>query len=124
MTSLTVVRPDAALPGPTTETLFSVVGGLVEVTGLVGLVTEAVDGSQNSEIKFDDVSVWAGNLAGFEDTYLIGSPSGDGSGGPIAPGRIARAGVAITLITASTSGSVTWVLTYRPITPGAYVAAS
>lgn len=123
MSELTVVRASAALPASTTETLFSVVGGLVLVTGLVGLVTELIDDTNTSEIKFGAATLWTGNPVGFTDTYVIGASSGNGSATPIS-GRAVRDGANVTLTTtATTGGAVEWVLTYRPLTPGAYVEA-
>jgi hypothetical protein len=136
-----VDKATAALPASTTGSLFTVTGGRVLVTSIVGRVTTSIQAQANA-IKLvatpsgsgavNDLSgtvesngLAAGGLLSI--TGLAGDAMVKSTGGGVSTLRnavIVAAG-AIGLNTAATNtGSVEWSLTYVPIDDGATVAAA
>ncbi|MFI8448243.1 hypothetical protein [Streptomyces erythrochromogenes] len=136
-----VDKATAALPASTTGSLFTVTGGRVLVTSIVGRVTTGIQAQANA-IKLvatpsgsgavNDLSgtvesngLAAGGLLSI--TGLAGDAMVKSTGGGVSTLRnpvIVAAG-AIGLNTAATNtGSVEWSLTYVPLDDGASVAAA
>ncbi|MFD6113602.1 hypothetical protein ACFWG0_26315 [Streptomyces yangpuensis] len=136
-----VDKATAALPASTTGSLFTVTGGRVMVTSIVGRVTTGIQAQANA-IKLvatpsgsgavNDMSgtvesngLAAGGLLSI--TGLAGDAMVKSTGGGVSTLRnpvIVAAG-AIGLNTAATNtGSVEWSLTYIPLDDGASVAAA
>ncbi|MEU6397871.1 hypothetical protein ABZ867_12925 [Streptomyces cinnamoneus] len=136
-----VDRATAALPASTTGSLFTVTGGRVLVTSIVGRVTTGIQAQANA-IKLvatpsgsgavNDLSgtvesngLAAGGLLSI--TGLAGDAMVKSTGGGVSTLRnpvIVAAG-AIGLNTAATNtGNVEWSLTYVPLDDGASVAAA
>jgi hypothetical protein len=136
-----VDRATAALPASTTGSLFTVTGGRVLVTSIVGRVTTGIQAQANA-IKLvatpsgsgavNDLSgtvesngLAAGGLLSI--TGLAGDAMVKSTGGGVSTLRnavIVAAG-AIGLNTAATNtGNVEWSLTYLPLDDGASVAAA
>lgn len=136
-----VDKATATLPASTTGSLFTVTGGRVMVTSIVGRVTTSIQAQANA-IKLvatpsgsgavNDLSgtvesngLAAGGLLSI--TGLAGDAMVKSTGGGVSTLRnpvIVAAG-AIGLNTAATNtGSVEWSLTYIPLDDGASVAAA
>lgn len=136
-----VDKATAALPASTTGSLFTVTGGRVMVTSIVGRVTTNIQAQANA-IKLvatpsgsgavNDLSgtvesngLAAGGLLSI--TGLAGDAMVKSTGGGISSLRnpVVVAAGAIGLNTAATNtGSVEWSLTYIPLDDGASVAAA
>lgn len=136
-----VDKATAALPASTTGSLFTVTGGRVMVTSIVGRVTTGIQAQANA-IKLvatpsgsgavNDLSgtvesngLAAGGLLSI--TGLAGDAMVKSTGGGISTLRnpVVVAAGAIGLNTAATNtGNVEWSLTYIPLDDGASVAAA
>ncbi|MFC9821380.1 hypothetical protein ACFWG6_30870 [Streptomyces erythrochromogenes] len=136
-----VDKATAALPASTTGSLFTVTGGRVMVTSIVGRVTTNIQAQANA-IKLvatpsgsgavNDLSgtvesngLAAGGLLSI--TGLAGDAMVKSTGGGVSTLRnpVVVAAGAIGLNTAATNtGSVEWSLTYIPLDDGASVAAA
>lgn len=125
MSDLVVIREAADLPQSTTESLFSVAGGPVLVTGLIGRVTADLDTTSNdSYVKYGALVVWNQQLEGVVSGNLFGSTTSANAVSPAGANVAVAGGVDITLqCPASLAGQVEWTLTYRPLRPGAFVEA-
>lgn len=131
----TVVRAAASLPQSTSEPLFTVVGGPVQVVLVIGEVAEDLEGISNSStVAFgtggSPVSIWSGSLNGGLEGALIGvntGTTGVQSLNAVLPfGRdyVVQEDAQVFLTCASSiTGEVSWLLRYRPLVPGAYVEA-
>lgn len=137
-----VTRATATLPGTATGALFTVTGGLVLVTSIVGVVTTSIQaqanavklvatpttGSVNDLTATVDVNgLAAGGI--LTPVYSSGATSvfnkSTGGGIPVDSGAFVVAPGAIGINTAATNtGSVRWVLTYVPLESGAAVVAA
>lgn len=136
---LQVTRATAAITGVSTKGLFTVSGGLVLVTSLVGVVTTAVQaqatltkivatpttGTVNDlSGTLDLTGAIAGSLlgiTGLAGDALVSSTGGGASNlrNPVA----VNIGVIGVNTAASSTGSIRWILTYVPLENGASVAA-
>jgi len=135
-----VERLAAPLPQATTEPLFRISGGLVNIQLLVGEVTEAIPaGANSSYLAHETLSITAtASIAGyspgrlltldtsFSDVLKTGAPPGgamsaiatpDGAGWLFAPGDINLH------CDGSLAGQIRWLLFYHPLDPGAHVVA-
>ena len=137
-----VLRATAALPASTDGTLFTVTGGRVVITSIVGEVTTVIQ-SQACAVKLKSVPTTgtakdisgtldinafeAGALISLDGTALSTALSGTNAGAALitkAGGILVPIG-SIKLNTAATNtGSVKWALTYVPYDNGASVAAA
>lgn len=135
-----VDRATAALPASTTGSLFTVTGGRVILTSIVGEVTTviqtqacntkivstpttgtAVDLCAVLDITADEVGCLYGITGLFSDA-MVGSNAG---AGPVLHRPIVIPIGSIKLSTAATNtGSVKWSMTYIPLDNGATVAAA
>lgn len=136
MCDYVVKRAAVALPQSTTESLFSVTGGDVLLTGLYGTVTSAVQASQITSLtvylgandtfglQVDVTSAPAGDLIGLDSsTYPVGVLSDAVHPFPIEAVVLASGSVVSAQCGHNSTGQVSWTLMYRPIEPGASVAA-
>lgn len=127
-----VERAAANLPQSTQAPLFTVSGGLVLLTGLVGEITTAIQNQANSSSLFvnpntgSDVALLSlGNIANLAAGLLFGATSTDESvilfpTDPI----VVPTGTVDLSCPASSTGQVAWTLTYRPLSLGAKVVAA
>lgn len=134
-----VTRATAALPQTATGDLFTVAGGMVVVTSIVGVVTTGIQAQPNAvklvatpttgavndlSATVDVNGLAAGGL--LAATGLAGDALVKSTGGGISNVRnpIVVAPGKIQLNTAaSNTGSVRWVLTYVPLEDGATITA-
>jgi hypothetical protein len=126
-----VQRAAASLPQSTTETLFSISGGNVLIVGLVGEITTDLESLANTAtVTVGDVTVIsgtfedvpAGNLASGTPTFIA---TDETVSLPTKLPLISSAGTTVSLqCSASITGQVRWTLWYRPLDPGASVAAA
>lgn len=136
-----VNRTTSSLPASTDLSLFTVTGGRIIVTGLVGEVTTVIQAQANAvKIKSVPTTGTAKDISGTLDinAYEVGSlVSLDGtalstalSGTNAGAALFLKAGIvipigAIKLNTAATNtGAMKWSLTYVPFDVGATVAAA
>lgn len=137
-----VIRTTSALPATTDLSLFTVTGGKIVVTSLVGTVTTVIQAQANAvKIKSvpttgtsKDISTTldinayeAGALISLDGTSLATTLSGTNAGAALlmrGPGILVPIG-AIKLNTAATNtGAVQWTLTYYPYDNGAAAVAA
>lgn len=137
-----VDRTTSALPATTDLTLFTVTGGRVIITSLVGEVTTAIQAQANA-VKIKSVPTTGtskdisgtldingyevGALVSLDGTALSTALSGTNAGGALItkPGGIIVPVGAIKLNTAATNtGAMKWSITYIPYEQGASVAAA
>lgn len=135
-----VERATATLPQTTAGALFTVVGGRVAITQIVGQVTTAIQ-NQTSKTKLtanpttgtavdmcaeldiaaDEIGTLYG-MSGLNSDAMIGINAG------LVPAQlrdvIVNVGSIDIACAASSTGSVKWVLFYYPIDDGAYVEAA
>lgn len=135
-----VDRATAALPQTTTGALFTVSGGRVLVTGIVGEVTTVIQTQANNtklvatpttgtavdicavlDISADEVGCLYGITGIFADAMV-----GANAGATVLPQRpvVVAIGTIRLSCAASNTGSVKWSLTYIPLDDGAYVSAA
>jgi hypothetical protein len=124
-----------------TKTLFTVSGGIVLVTSLVGTVTTTMTVANTVKLQANPTTGTAGDLCAATDVGTTDTPAGDllsfqGLKGdsllfgvgcvPTLKQPIAVAAGTIEQVTTGTSpdGAITWVLTYIPFDDGASVAAA
>ena len=137
----TVTRDTATIPQTAAATVFTVSGGLVAVVSLTGIVTTAigatattlkVTGSPTSGTGVDWASATAitskevGSIISLPATFGGGLLVNNAGGGPLPYGTdyvMADGNIRITT-SASTTGSIRWVLQYTPLEPGAQVVAA
>ncbi len=129
-----------------TATLFTVAGGLVAVTSLIGRVTTVMSGTTGAIALGTAPTVGTANTAGIATAGVIGgaevgtlvSPvSSSGLAGALAVGGSKQAGAAVWLTTpfivctgtitittsiATMTGALSWYLTYVPVDNGASVS--
>jgi hypothetical protein len=137
-----VDRATATIPATTTQTLFTVTGGRIILTGLVGEVTTIIQAQANA-IKIVstpttgtakdisgtlDINAFeVGALVSLDGTALSTALSGTNAGAALfarGAGIVVPIG-AIRLNTAATNtGAMKWSLTYVPFDDGAAVAAA
>jgi hypothetical protein len=125
-----VQRAAANLPQSTTETLFEVSGGNVLILGIIGTITTGLELLANTAtVAIGDVTVLSGT---FEDVaagdLASGTPTAITTDETVSPPTklplISAAGTVVSLqCSASITGQVRWTLWYRPLDPGAVVAA-
>lgn len=138
-----VTRATAALPQSTAGALFTVTGGKVLVTSLIGEVTTVIQTqADNTKLTFDPVDAGATqDLCAVLDITadavgtmysLTGTPATamqDGlnflsSNKVLAQPLVLKPGSILLDCAASNTGSVKWELTYIPLDNGASVAAA
>lgn len=137
-----VTRAAAALPQTAQAAIFTVAGGKVLVTSLIGEVTTAIQ-AQATTAQFvgnpttgTDVN-WSnatGDLNGkeigstitlpaaFAGTALVNNAGGNGM--PLGTGFVAITGTIDFKTGASSTGAIKWQITYLPIDDGATVTAA
>ena len=137
MFALTVHRSPDTLPQTTTESLFTVSGGLVRIAGVYGRVTTAIQNQVNSSyVTFqptvgDTVSLSGQtSLSNLAVDFLIGKPgvlgyavrpyTADSNTEPF----IVGAGNVRLQCEASNTGAIEWWLEYEPLEPGAKVVTA
>lgn len=135
-----VDRATAALPQTTQSALFTVAGGRVVITGIVGEVTTVIQTQANNtkivanpttgtdvdlcavlDITADQVGCLYGITGVFSDAMV-----GANAGATVLPQRgvVVPVGTIDLSCAASNTGSVKWSLTYIPLDDGAYVSAA
>jgi hypothetical protein len=131
-------KATAALPATTTGTLFTVSGGCIMVTSIIGVVTTSIQAQANAvKLVATPTTGTVNDLCGTVDvnalaagglltlTGLAGDAMVKSTGGGISNLRnpiVVNIGV-IGLNTAATNtGSVRWVMTWVPLEDGASVA--
>lgn len=123
----------------TTISLFTVAGGKVLLTSIIGEVTTAITvansyklqhnptvGTTTDLVAATDIGTTdtpAGNLLGFTGVKADSIITGPGSAPTLAKPLVLTAGV-IEHVSAGTDGAITWVLTYVPLDDGASVVAA
>jgi hypothetical protein len=134
---LTVERAAANLPQTAAGALFTIAGGRVIITSLVGEVTTVIQTQANAakltfngtvdndicgtlDITGDAVGTLYGITGTFSDA-LVGA-----GGAAVVPGRaiVAKPGTIDLNCAASNTGQVKWTLTYVPLDAGATVTAA
>lgn len=133
----TITRAAASLPQSSTQALFSVSGGLVLVTKIVGVVTTATSGANSATVKIGttqgDFPLLSGlPLGDCAVDDVLGKDSASSStwhGAAVTPVPlrpiVVNDGAEISLeCDASTAGQVRWLLTYEPLEPGAKIVAA
>ena len=138
---LTVTRATATLPATTQAAIFTISGGQVLVTGLIGTVTTATGATATTlqvvgnPTSGTDVNLsTAVSVASKEIGTIItlgtsvgGALSVQNAGGgalPLGTGFVLNAGTLDLVTSATNTGSVKWTLTYVPIDSGASVTAA
>ncbi len=137
---LAVSRPTAALPQTTQSALFTVTGGRVAITSIVGQVTTVIQTQTNNtkivanpttgtdvdlcavlDISADQVGCLYG-ITGTFATAMVGA----NAGATVIPTNavVVNVGTIDLSCAASNTGSVKWDLTYIPIDAGAAVVAA
>lgn len=137
-----VDRATATLPQTATGSIFTVSGGRVLVTGLIGEVTTVIGGTATTlTVVSTPASGTATTLAsataitskevGAECTLpltsggaLVVANAGGGGQFPGHAGYVVPVGSIQITTSASTTGSIKWSLTYVPLDDGASVAAA
>lgn len=133
----TVFRTAATIPATTTQTLFTVVGGRIIVTNLSGLVTTVI-GAVATNLLVNYLNTASGTNANLATNVAITSaPVGTqysvstlGAAGTIgvAVGQgnemLLSAGTIRATTDATTTGAMSWALSYIPLDTGAYVVAA
>jgi hypothetical protein len=131
------------VPQNATATIFTVAGGRVLVTGLVGKVTTVIGGTTPSAKLVATPTVGSANdlctataITADEvgTLYSIPGPtgsalgvSGNGSGGvtgQTAPLIVAAGTIGVNVSAADATGAIQWTLTYVPLDDGATVTAA
>lgn len=124
-----------------TKTLFTVAGGTVLITGLVGVVTTTMTVANTVKLQANPTTGVTGDLCAATDLGTADTPAGDllsfqglkgdsivfGVGAvPTLKQPVAVAAGTIEQVTTGTSpdGAITWVLTYIPWDDGASVTAA
>lgn len=137
MCEYTVERAAANLPQSTTHDLFTVSGGRVVVTAVVGEVTTAVQNQANTSFIKGYSPAGGGTSVTISTSMAMSDlPVGmliSGSDGPYwvvkptlatQPCTIPTGGAVRLECAASNTGQVKWLLRYYPLDPGAKVAAA
>jgi hypothetical protein len=122
----------------TTSALFTVVGGKVLVTSIVGEVTTAITVANNYKLQHNpttgatkdlcaatDIGTTdtpAGNLLGFQGLTADALLTGPGAVPTIKQPLVLTAGQ-IEQVSSGTDGAITWTLTYVPLDDGASISA-
>lgn len=135
-----VSRATAALPQTATGTLFTVAGGLVMVTSIVGVVTTSIQAQANAvKLVATPTTGSVNDLTGTVDVNglaaggllsaqgLAGDALVKSTGGGISTLRqplIVAIGAIGLNTAASNTGSVRWLLTYVPLEDGATLVAA
>ena len=137
---LRVDRDTDTIPQATTEALFTVVGGRVAITQIIGEVTTVIENKENNtklisnptngtgadlcavlDIKADEKGTLYG-ITGISSDALIGVNAGALRGQTV--DVIVPSGTIDLSCAASSTGAVKWTLFYYPIDVGAYVEAA
>lgn len=135
-----VDRATAALPQSTAHALFTVSGGKVAITGIIGEVTTAIQNQANNtkivanpttgsdvdlcavlSIANDELGCLYG-ITGVVSEAMVGANAGYAPW-PTRP-LVVNAGTIDLNCAASNTGSVQWSLWYVPLEDGAYVTAA
>ncbi len=136
-----VQRATAVLPATTQAAIFTIAGGQVLVTGLIGTVTTATGATATTlqvagnPTSGTDVNLsTAVSVASKEVGTIItlgttvgGALSVQNAGGgalPIGTGFVLNPGTLDLITSATNTGSVKWTLTYVPLEDGASVTAA
>lgn len=135
-----VERADASLPQTTAEALFTVIGGKVQITGIVGTVGTVIQTQANNTkltanpttgTSVDICAVLsitadeAGTLYSITGTLtdaLVGTTAG--AVASQAKGVIVNAGTIDLDCAASNTGTIAWTIFYVPLDDGAYIEAA
>lgn len=137
-----VKRAAKKLPDNTTETAFTITGGPVLITGLVGRYVTAADATATTlQITTTATGSTGGNLstavsvASSEIGVMVGLT--DGKGGALIVGATAGVGlplanpfslntgtIVLKTVGTTSTGTVEWYLTYVPLNTGAAVATA
>lgn len=134
MCEYTVERAAANLPQSTHHALFDVTGGRVQLTGILGEATAAVQNQANSSYLYlyngASQTMQLSIQMSFSD-FPVGFLISGASGGyhAVVPeflqnGLVVPSGRSIHLdCAASNTGQIKWMLMYKPVDPGAKVVA-
>lgn len=132
MCEYTVERAAANLPQSTQSSLFTVSGGRVLLTGLVGEVTTAIQNQGNTSTVLanpttgSDVTLLSlGNIANLAVGTIFGATA-NAEAVTLFPldKLILPVGSVDLSCAASNTGQVKWTLTYEPLDPGAKVTTA
>src|SRR6266487_4445118 len=139
-----VIGAAKTIPGTATQSIFTVTGGLILLTSLVGLVTKAIGGTATTLSAGSTPTGGSANVTSLATATaitsatvgtLIAVPKTTGAlvvangavaaGGVLDMGGIAvvPAGVVTVTTSATTTGAITWRLTYLPYDAGVSVTA-
>ncbi|MCK9929435.1 hypothetical protein MXD62_20005 [Frankia sp. Mgl5] len=143
LSGIKVSRATAALPQTTTSTLFTVTGGRVLITSLVGEVTTVIQTqADNTKLSFDPTDAGATqdlcavlditadavgtmySLTGTPATAMQDALNFLSSNKVLAQPLVLKPGAILLDCAASNTGAVKWDLTYVPYDNGASVAAA
>lgn len=140
MFGLAVERATAELPATTQSALFTVTGGRVIITSLIGEVTTVIQTQANNtkvvanpttgtdadlcavlDITADEVGTLY-SISGLASDAMRGTTAGSvaGQDRPV----IVAAGTIDLSCAATNTGAIKWALTYVPLDDGAYVTAA
>lgn len=133
-----VARAAAVLPATTNQTIFTIAGGRILVTGLVGEVTTVMTGtatnvkvtsvSTTSSIASDMTANTAVTSLAVGALYSISGVAATAgtTGSAVAKNNELILPIGLIRITtdATNTGAMKWILTYVPLDPGASVAAA
>lgn len=138
-----VSRATAALPATTTSTLFTITGGRVLLTSIIGEVTTVIQTQADAtKLQFDPTDAGATqdicatlditadavgtlySITGTPATAMQDALNFLGADKVLARPMVLKPGAILLNCAATNTGSVKWSLTYVPIDEGAAVAAA
>jgi len=139
---ISVLRAAANLPQTASQTIYNINGGRILLTGLVGLVTTAIQ-NQSTTVQFKHISTAGSTTTTMTDAVtsvgnlavgqMIALPNAvTGTSNPVVTGLVIAKPSRLVLVAgqlqlttgASSTGQVSWLLTYFPLDVGASVAAA
>ncbi len=122
-----------------TKTLFTIAGGLVAITAIIGKVTTAITVANSYKLQANPTTGVTGDLVAATDIGTTDTPAGtllgfdgvEASSIQQSPGAVPMLmrPIAVNIgtiehVSAGTDGAITWYLTYVPIEDGASVVAA
>lgn len=137
---ITVAKATTAIAGATTKTLFTVAGGAVLVTNLVGIVTVIVQAQANAakliatptvgtavdlcatlDINAAEVGAML-SISGLATDAMLGGVSKSGAVSSMYRAVNVMTGVIGLNTAADSTGSIRWIITYIPLDDGASIS--
>ena len=132
----TPVEKSTGTLAATTVQLFTITGGIVAITSLVGLVTTSITVANSYKLQMDPTAGDTSDIVAATDIGTTDTVAGTVLGFSGTPGDSIEKGAAglarplylpvgdIESVSAGTDGAITWLLTYVPLQVGAKVVAA